>query len=108
MTIHHARGRQKSRGGESGFSIADDPRSPLIGMCGRSNGVVADARRVVGQLPNGALGPVLRPRYRVLADAARLPTGAASPRSSPLKNRCVSGSVLNTTEPSMPRVSSTL
>jgi hypothetical protein len=45
--------------------------------------------------------------YLVLADAGR-PTGLTAPCNSPLKNRCVSGSVLSTIDPSMPRMSSTL
>jgi hypothetical protein len=51
---------------------------------------------------------VPRRDYLVLVDASRRPTGLTWAWSSALKNRCVSGSVVNTTDPIMPRVSSTL
>jgi hypothetical protein len=43
-----------------------------------------------------------------VVDLPRITAGLTSRCSRPLKNRCVSGSVLNTIEPSVPRVSSTL
>lgn len=47
-------------------------------------------------------------RQIVIVDAARCASGSTCPLTRLLKNRCVSGSVLSTIKPSIPRVSSTV